>query len=862
MGFLKGTSATVSRMLVTCTRTISAVPGKEPVIQPTTALVTGTANQPMTNDTASDEKSTSADTSSNTDQDSYIEHDITVSEWIHSLLPSKNGVLNYFRSLFPCIDWIPRYNWRWLLGDAIAGMTVGLVVVPQAMAYALLADLTPEFGLYTSFTGAAIYWLFGTSKDIVIGTTAVGSLLVGSVISKVQDAHPDTYSNPDVARTLSFVIGAIMLPVGFLRLGWIIDIIPYIPISAFVTSASITVMSTQFPVMMGITGINTREPPYRVIIETLKGLPRTQLDAAVGISSLILLTVIRDVCAKLEVRQPARKRFWAMVSSLRLTFAMLLYTLIAWLVHRTLPKDERKFRLVGHIDSGFQYVGVPRLDGELITSVLPHAPVIIIILIIEHIAIAKSFGKQFNYMVIPSQEIMAQSSANLLGPFVGGYACTGSFGASAVLSKAAVRTPLAGLFSALLLLLALYALTAVFYYIPHAALAGLIIHAVMNLLASLQTLRKYWRLSPLELLIWVVGVVAAVFSHLETSIYITIGLSIGLLLVRVARTRGSLLGEVTIWQPVAADATDTSDSQPGMPTHPKSLGKGHRETFISLDRNDASNPAVFVKSPYPGVFVYRFAEGFNFLNQAQQLGNLARYIRSHSRVGKTESQVKASDRLWSDASGSKSLESIQKDLPVLRAVVFDCSSINNIDVTSVEGLVDLRNSLERHARPSTVDWHFATLTNRWARRALVAAGFGLSTKASHGNVGKLAPVYCVASSLAGASSEDAMAEETRRRRILNLDDESRVEDKDLGIKQDSNSRRKSQRMEGHTGASGGSGGQCLSFQPVHGVNRPFFHIDLTQAVVAAVQEAKEADRHLCAVGNSTDDSEAVGGSSS
>lgn len=143
-----------------------------------------------------------------------------------------------------------------------------------------------------------------------------------------------------------------MLPVGFLRLGWIIDIIPYIPISAFVTSASITVMSTQFPVMMGITGINTRDSPYRVIIETLKGLPRTQLDAAVGISSLVLLTVIRNVCAKLEVRQPARKRFWAMVSSLRLTFAMLLYTLIAWLVHRTLPKDVRKFRLVGHIDSG------------------------------------------------------------------------------------------------------------------------------------------------------------------------------------------------------------------------------------------------------------------------------------------------------------------------------------------------------------------------------------------------------------------------------------------------------------------------------------------------------------------------------
>lgn len=499
---------------------------------------------------------------------------------------------------------------------------------------------------------------------------------------------------------------------------------------------------------------------------------------------------------------------------------------------------------------GFQYVGVPRLEGELIKSVLPHAPVIIIILIIEHIAIAKSFGKQFNYTVIPSQEIMAQSSANLLGPFVGGYACTGSFGASAVVSKAGVRTPLAGLFSALLLLLALYAFTAVFHYIPNAALAGLIIHAVMNLLASPKTLRKYWRLSPLELLIWLVGVVSAVFSHLETSIYITIGLSIGLLLIRVARTRGSLLEEVTIWQSTAALSTDKSEPHPGMSARQDAMGTAYRETFLSIDRNDASNPAVFLKSPYPGVFVYRFAEGFNFLNQAQQLERLARYIKSHTRVGKAESQIKASDRLWSDASASESFESIQKNLPVLRAVVFDCSSINNIDVTSVEGLVDLRNNLERHARPSMVEWHFATLTNRWARRALVAAGFGLSAKSSHGSAGKVVPVYCVASSLAGASSEDAFAEETRRRRILNLDDESRVEEKSESIRQSRNSGRNSQGFEAHRDASSD---QNLSFQPVYGINRPFFHIDLTQAVFAAVQVAKEAGRQRGAVENGSAD---------
>ena len=123
---------------------------------------------------------------------------------------------------------------------------------------------------------------------------------------------------------------------------------------------------------------------------------------------------------------------------------------------------------------GFQQAGPPRLESDLVSIILPELPPIVIILVIEHIAIAKSFGRSFGYTVIPSQEILAQGTANFLGPFLGGYACTGSFSASAVLSKAGVRTPLAGLFSALVLILALYALTGVFYYIPEAALAALI----------------------------------------------------------------------------------------------------------------------------------------------------------------------------------------------------------------------------------------------------------------------------------------------------------------------------------------------------------------------------------------------------
>ncbi len=105
--------------------------------------------------------------------DPYEEPEPTVGEWLRSLAPTKEGPLRYVRSVFLFAEWLPRYNLTWLLGDSVAGLTVGFVVIPQAMAYALLADLSPEYGLYTSFIGASLYWIFGTSKDIVIGVSMV-----------------------------------------------------------------------------------------------------------------------------------------------------------------------------------------------------------------------------------------------------------------------------------------------------------------------------------------------------------------------------------------------------------------------------------------------------------------------------------------------------------------------------------------------------------------------------------------------------------------------------------------------------------------------------------------------------------------
>lgn len=292
---------------------------------------------------------------------------------------------------------------------------------------------------------------------------------------------------------------------------------------------------------------------------------------------------------------------------------------------------------------GFIHAGAPTADSELLGLIAAELPAIVIILTIEHIAIAKSFGRIFDYTINPSQEIVALGAANLFSPFVGGYCCTGSFGASAVLSKSGVRTPLAGLYSAVILILALYALTAVFYYIPMAALGGLIIHAVSNLMTPPRSLYKYWQLSPLEVIIWVVGVSVAIFDSLEMSIYATIALSAALLLIRLSRSKGRFLGRVKVCQlPTAGPAGESEKTRHARVA--EEVAMASRDVFLPLDRRDGSNPAVRVDAPYPGVFVYRFPESLNYSNQAHHVDSLLGHVMQMTRRTSREEYASKSVR--------------------------------------------------------------------------------------------------------------------------------------------------------------------------------------------------------------------------
>ncbi|KAF2736309.1 sulfate permease 2 [Polyplosphaeria fusca] len=739
----------------------------------------------------------------------YIEEEPTVKDWLLQFKPSRNGTQRYLRSLFPFWSWIFHYNFTWLAGDFIAGVTVGFVVIPQGMAYALLAKLPPEYGLYTSFMGFLLYWAFATSKDITIGacgilTVAVMSTIVGNIVIKVQDEHPDLGA-PEIASALSVIAGAVLLFIGLIRAGWIVEFIPLVAITSFMTGAAFSIGCGQVPALMGITGVNTRGPTYLVIIDTLKGLPKTKLDAAMGLTALTMLYAIRIICNVMSKKQPHRKKMWFFISTLRMAFVILLYILISWLANRHVKDAKKaKFKILGKVPRGFQHAGAPKMNKELLSAIAPDLPVTIIVLILEHIAISKSFGRINNYIINPSQELVAVGFTNLLGPFLGAYPATGSFSRTAIKSKAGVRTPLAGIFTAVIVLLALYALTSVFFYIPSSSLAAIIIHAVGDLITPPDVIYQFWQTSPLEVVIFFAGVLLTIFTNIENGIYLTIVAALVLLLWRHLKSHGAFLGKVSIYRA-------TPDSFGSKDAYGPGSEKKVREAFLPTNHSDASNPFISFDSPYPGIFVYRFSEGFTYLNQQRYLDELTAHVQALARPTRLDRYEKLGDRPWNDPGPRRGQPiNLEDNRPILRAIILDFSSVNHVDTSSVQGLIDVRRQLDRYASPEIVEWHFAAVNNRWAKRALTAAGFGyLSTDhvraRTHWN-----PVYSYA--VVGDATP-----------VVN----EKVGHVDVETGDDIQ----------HVGA-----GQQIGFKgkvsTVLGQNRPFFHIDVPAAVEAAIAGAE------------------------
>ncbi|RFU81692.1 sulfate permease 2 [Trichoderma arundinaceum] len=753
--------------------------------------------------------------------DPFIEREPTVAEFLEEIRPSLHDIGRYFYNLFPFLHWVGKYNFTWFIGDLIAGITVGAVVVPQSMAYAQLAQLPVEYGLYSSFMGVLIYWFFATSKDITIGPVAVMSQVTGDVVLRAAERLPDVPGHV-IASALAIIAGAIICFLGLARLGWVVEFIPLPSICAFMTGSAINIAAGQVPKLMGIKGVNTRTAPYKVIINTLKGLPTTTIDAALGLTSLVMLYGIRSICTYFAKKQPHRAKLFFFISTLRTAFVILLYTGIS--AGMTLHNREHpRISILGTVPRGFQHAGAPEINDSIIQAFLPDLPAAVIVMLIEHISISKSFGRVNNYIIDPSQELVAIGVTNLLGPFLGAYPATGSFSRTAIKSKAGVRTPFAGVITAIVVLLALYALTALFFYIPNAALAAVIIHAVGDVITPLPVVFQFWRVSPLEVVIFLAGVLVTVFDTIEDGIYTTICISFFIVIFRLFLSRGRFLGVARVRTVQARNASTKGGDQEAF-AEPSEYSE--RSGFLPLGHEDGSNPRVVVSSPYPGIFIYRFAEGFNYPNATRYLNHLTETIFRETRRTDVSTIAKLGDRPWNDPTPRNTKTDEHDSRPTLKAVILDFATVNVIDVTAAQALIDVRNQLDRYAAPQTVDWHFAHIENRWTKRALAAAGFGYRTPHHNADGGEGAGHWKTIFSIADLGGSDsaaaaAAAEEKAGRAVqydverTNSDDISKASDKDVP------SHPSSRRLVA-----------------IRGLNRPYFHFDLQEAVESAIANAE------------------------
>ncbi|CCE87161.1 Piso0_005702 [Millerozyma farinosa CBS 7064] len=714
----------------------------------------------------------------------YRERTVGVMDWIRDVFDDPLGkVKRYIIGLFPILQWIFHYNVKWAYGDLIAGITVGVVLVPQSMSYAQLAGLQAQYGLYSSFVGVFIYCFFATSKDVSIGPVAVMSLQVSKVIMHVQDKVGDKYPPAQIATFLALICGGIAAGLGVLRLGFILEFISIPAVMGFMTGSAFNIVVGQVPALMGYNKlVNTRGASYEIVIDTLKNLKHTSYDAAFGLVSLLVLYLWKYGTAYGEKRWTKYKWAFFYTQHLRNAIVIIVATAISWgIIHPMKlrydgPSKEFKgpFSTIGEVPSGLRHVGVMTVPKGIMKDMASEIPVSTIILLLEHIAISKSFGRVNDYKVVPDQELIAIGVNNLVGTFFNAYPSTGSFSRSALKAKCGVRTPLAGIFTGAVVLLALYCLTSTFYYIPKATLSAVIIHAVSDLIANYKVTWNFWNVSPLDCGIFLIAVIITIFASIEDGVYFAICASAAVLLFRVAKPQGVFLGKIQVAEVVNpiiskfdSETSSLNDNQNSsssneleihqvLSNNSKQQGKYNTKeapaSITTIDDLRANNPNIkfhtrwvpltkenlngnlHVQPPPPGVIVFKPIESFTYPNSSLQVDRVSDEVKRLTRRGKPHNFTDTGTRPWNDPGPlrwnlpftKKSAEKEEPEVdnrPLLKIVHFDFSSVASIDVTSIQALVDLRKALNIYA-DREVEFHFSGILSPWIRRGLLKAGFG------------------------------------------------------------------------------------------------------------------------------------------
>lgn len=427
-----------------------------------------------------------------------------------------------FKKYLPVFEWLPDYTKIDFRFDLVAGLTVGVMLVPQGMAYALLAGMPPIYGLYASIVPLFLYAILGTSRQLSIGPVAVSAILVLGGISQIAEPESETYISLVILTGL--LIGIVQFLMSLFKLGFLVNFLSHPVIAGFTSGAAILIAVSQLKYLFGID-----IPRFEHLLETI-AYAFSHLEEAniytfiMGIGSIILMLFLKKINKNIP--------------------GALLVAILGILLVSILDLNEIGIAVVGSIPQGLPHFVMPAITWENITTVMPTVLTVTIIGIVESIGIAKALeSKHSNYKIRPNQELLALGISKIGGSFFQALPSSGSFTRSAINNETGGRTGISSIITAILIATALLFLTPLFYFLPEAVLAAIVILAVRSLFEYKEAI-NLWKNHRTDFWMMLITFIVTLGVGIEQGVLAGVVLSVLAMTYKSSKPHISVLGKL------------------------------------------------------------------------------------------------------------------------------------------------------------------------------------------------------------------------------------------------------------------------------------------------------------------------------
>jgi SulP family sulfate permease len=444
--------------------------------------------------------------------------------------------LKTLSSFLPILSWAPAYSRTDAQSDLVAAAIVTIMLVPQSLAYAMLAGLPPQVGLYASILPLVAYAIFGTSRALAVGPVAVVSLMTAAAVGQV--AAPGTAEYLTAAVTLAFLSGLVLVAMSVLRLGFLANFLSHPVISGFITASGILIATSQLKHILGIKAEGDTLP--HLLAGIADGIGSTNpYTLVIGVLATGFLFWTRKKLKPLLLARGMKPRAADLVAKAGPVAAIVLSILAVV----AFDLADKGVRIVGDIPAGLPPFALPSFDFGLWGQLLVPAVLISLVGFVESVSVAQTLAAKRRQRIVPNQELTALGASNVASALSGGYPVTGGFARSVVNFDAGAETPLAGAFTAVGILVATVFLTPLFRYLPQAVLAGTIIVAVLSLV-DFAAIKRTWAYSRADFAAMAVTILTVLGVGVEAGITAGVSLSLVLFLWRTSRPHMAIVGQV------------------------------------------------------------------------------------------------------------------------------------------------------------------------------------------------------------------------------------------------------------------------------------------------------------------------------